>query len=170
LELNRVSKNRIIWGCNYFTQYIKDVGRIIHDKTGGGNKTQLHELSDVDLASHSFGVNMKIFSYVWQGNAQGNKINWNQSGQDGRIHPCQKPVALYEWLLQRYAKQGDLILDTHLGSGSTAIATNKYGFDLIACESDLEHYQNACQRIRTWNDHPDMFTPPVTEPKQEILL
>ena len=100
----RVSKNRIIWGANYYGKNVHDVWRVIHDKTDGGRQPQVKELSDADIASHSFGVNIKIFRYAWQGNVQGGKINWKNTGIDARQHPCQKPVCLYEWLLTKYAK------------------------------------------------------------------
>ncbi len=169
-ELYRISKNQIIWGCNYYTKHIKDVGRIVHDKTNGGKTKIFKELSDVDLASHSFGVNMKLFIYGWAGNMQGQKMNTKNIGLDARIHPTQKPVALYEWLLSNYAKEGDSILDTHLGSGSIAISTNKHGFDLTACELDEDYFKAACERIRNAHNQPDMFTPEETKPEQVELL
>jgi site-specific DNA-methyltransferase (adenine-specific) len=155
-ELERVSKNRIIWGINYYAKYVDDVGRIIHDKTGHGNKNQLHELSDADIASHSFGVNVKIFHYVWQGNAQGSSINWKNTGEDSRIHPTQKPIALYEWLLKNYAKNGDKILDTHLGSGSITIAIDKANvfdernFKFIGIELDSDYFADSVKRFKTY--------------------
>jgi site-specific DNA-methyltransferase (adenine-specific) len=87
-----------------------------------------------------------------------------------RIHPTQKPVALYEWILQRYAETGDTILDTHMGSGSIAIATNKHGFDLTACELDPEYYNGACQRIEQALKQVDCFTPEIPKPEQVNLL
>jgi site-specific DNA-methyltransferase (adenine-specific) len=114
-ELYRISKNQIIWGANYYQKYINSTGRIIHDKTTDTSK-QLKELSDADIASHSFGVNIKIFRYVWRGNVQGKTINWQNTGIDKRIHPTQKPIALYKWLLTNYAKPGQTIFDSHVGS------------------------------------------------------
>ena len=145
LELERVSKNRIIFGANYYGKYINDVGRIVHDKTGGGKRKGMTNLSDCDIASHSFGVNMKIFHFVSIGNVIGNKIDWEN---ELRWHPCQKPIALYEWLLMNYAKEGDKILDTHLGSGSIAIACHNLGYDLEGYELDKEYYDNALKRIK----------------------
>ena len=89
LELERVSKNRIIFGANYYGKYINDVGRIVHDKTGGGKRKGMTNLSDCDIASHSFGVNMKIFHFVSIGNVIGNKIDWEN---ELRWHLCQKPI------------------------------------------------------------------------------
>jgi site-specific DNA-methyltransferase (adenine-specific) len=144
-ELKRVSKNRIIFGVNYYNKYIDDVGRIVHDKTGGGKRNAPSTISDCDIASHSFGVNMKIFHYISIGNVIGNKIDWENNL---RWHPCQKPIALYEWLLMNYAKKGDKILDTHLGSGSIAIACHNLGYDLTACELDKEYFEAAMKRIK----------------------
>ena len=144
-ELKRVTKNRIVFGVNYYAKYIDDVGRIVHDKTDYNKRTQLKNLSDCDIASHSFGVNMKIFHFLWQGNVIGNTIDWKNKM---RWHPCQKPIQLYEWLLMNYAKKGDKILDTHLGSGSIAIACHNLGYDLTACELDKEYYEEATKRLK----------------------
>ena len=143
-ELHRVSKNQIIFGVNYYAKHVEAVGRIVHDKTGGTGKGFPTEISTCDIASHSFGVNMKIFHYTSRGNVIGNKIDWENTQ---RWHPCQKPTALYEWLLMNYAKEGDRILDTHLGSGSIAIACHNLGFDLVGCELDTEYFNAAQKRI-----------------------
>ena len=153
-ELKRVSKNRVIFGVNYYGKYVNDVGRIIHDKTGGGKRKGMGNLSDCDIASHSFGVNMKIFHYVSIGNVIGNKIDWNNNL---RWHPCQKPIALYEWLLMKYAKEGDKILDTHLGSGSIAIACHNLGFDLEGYELDKEYFEAATKRLKQHQQQKRMF-------------
>ena len=145
IELERVSKNKIIWGANYYQQNITDVGRIVHDKTGGGKKTVPHSLSDGDIASHSFGVTIKIFHYVSNGNVIGNNIDWDNVM---RWHPCQKPVALYRWLLKNYAKEGDKILDTHGGSFSSAIACHKEGYDLDIIEMDEDYFNDAVNRFK----------------------
>ena len=144
-ELKRVTTNRIIFGVNYYAKYINDVGRIVHDKTGGGKRKAPFTISDCDIASHNFGVNMKIFHYTSIGNVIGNKIDWQN---EMRWHPCQKPIALYEWLLTNYAKEGNKILDTHLGSGSIAIACHNLGYDLTACELDTEYFNAAIKRIK----------------------
>ena len=143
-QLKRVSKNRIIFGVNYYNKYVEDVGRIVHDKTGGGKRNAPSTISDCDIASHSFGVNMKIFHYTSIGNVIGNKIDWDNQM---RWHPCQKPISLYEWLLINYAKEGDKILDTHLGSGSIAIACHNLGYDLTGYEIDKDYYEAATKRI-----------------------
>ena len=126
LELFRVSKNQIIWGGNYFdlpaTRTI-----ICWDKMKGDNNFSMWE-----MAWTSFDKPAKIY---------------RQSSMGDRIHPTQKPIKLYEWLLIKYAKQGDKILDTHLGSGSIAIACHNLGFELTACELDKEYYNAAIKRI-----------------------
>tara|TARA_R100001460_G_scaffold14769_1_gene32947 strand:+ start:755 stop:1393 length:639 start_codon:yes stop_codon:yes gene_type:complete len=144
-ELKRVSKNRIIFGVNYYSKYVDDVGRIVHDKTGGGKRNSPKAISDCDIASHSFGVNMKIYHYTSIGNVIGNKIDWENNL---RWHPCQKPISLYEWILMNYANEGDKILDTHLGSGSIAIACHNLGYDLTACELDKEYFDASMKRLK----------------------
>ena len=144
-ELKRISKNRIIFGVNYYGKYVNDVGRIVHDKTGGGKRNAPKGLSDCDIASHSFGVNMKIYHYTSIGNVIGNKIDWENQM---RWHPCQKPISLYEWLLINYAKEGDTILDTHLGSGSIAIACHNLGYNLTGYEIDKEYFDSATKRLQ----------------------
>jgi site-specific DNA-methyltransferase (adenine-specific) len=144
-ELFRVSKNQIIWGCNYYAKHIPSVGRIVWNKLNG-----VSSFSDAEIASCSFHNSVRLFSYMLQGcdfkgTMQGNKVL-----NEKRIHPTQKPSDLYKWLLDKYAKQGDKILDTHLGSGSIAIACHDYGFELTACELDKEYFDKAMQRI---NNH-----------------
>ncbi len=148
-QIQRVSKNQIIWGINYYTKNVKATGRIIHNKVESGGH-RFRELSDADIASHSFGVNIKVFNFIWFGNVYGNKrtVDWKGNSHNARIHPTQKPVELYKWLLENYAKPGDKILDTHLGSGSIAIACHDYGFDLVGCELDKEYYNAATKRLK----------------------
>jgi len=130
-ELFRVSKNQIIWGGNYFSTYLpSSMGWVFWDK--GQNLT----MSDGELAFSSFQKALRRII-----------INRCEIKKDGAIHPTQKPVKLYEWLLMNYAKEGDTILDTHLGSGSIAIACYNLGYDLTACEIDKEYYEAAIKRI-----------------------
>jgi len=135
LELERVSKNQIIWGGNFLGLC---GGVIVWDKNGTA-------FGEGEVAICSTHKSVQIFEYTWNGMLQGDMKN-----KETRIHPTQKPVALYKWLLDKYAQQGDKILDTHLGSGSIAIACHDYGFELTACELDLEYYEKAIERI---NNH-----------------
>jgi len=141
-ELKRVSKNQIVWGANHFISKIPFDSScwIVWFKDNG--KT---DFADCELAWSSFKTSVRIFKWKWQGMLQQNMKN-----KEIRIHPTQKPVKLYEWLLMNYAKEGDKILDTHLGSGSIAIACHNLGFDLTACELDKEYYDAAMKRL---NDH-----------------
>lgn len=138
-ELKRISKNQIIWGANYMTTYLPpSMGWIVWDKDNGTTK-----FSDCELAYSSFDRALRKFKYMWNGMLQENMKN-----KEIRIHPTQKPVKLYEWLLTNYAKQGDKILDTHLGSGSHAVACNNLGFELTACELDKDYYESSIERIK----------------------
>lgn len=110
-ELERIARNSIIWGVNYYIGIPFPPGRIIHDKLNGD--CQSATLSDADIASQSFNNLIKIWPYRWRGNVQGNSINWKNQGIEARIHPTQKPVALYKWLLTNYAKKGDRIYLIH---------------------------------------------------------
>jgi site-specific DNA-methyltransferase (adenine-specific) len=135
LELERVSKNQIIWDGNFLGLC---GGVIVWNKNGTA-------FGEGEIAICSTHKSVQIFEYTWNGMLQGDMKN-----KENRIHPTQKPVALYKWLLDKYAKDGDKILDTHLGSGSIAIACHEYGFDLTACELDKEYFDKAMQRI---NNH-----------------
>ena len=155
-ELHRVSKNQIIWGCNYYAKHIPSVGRIVHDKKMEQSGTKLR-FSEADLASCSLQKRITIFEYRWNGNRQGNTINWKNTGPDARIHPTQKPISLYEWLLINYAKEGDVILDTHLGSGSLAVACHNYGFELVGYEIDEDYYNKATKRLKAHQAQERLF-------------
>ena len=133
-ELFRVSKNQIIWGANYFTEYLPpSMGWIFWFKDRGNFSS-----SDGELAYSSFNRALRHFTK--------NPLVLVREG--GTIHPTQKPVCLYTWLLANYAKEGDLILDTMVGSGSSIIACHQLGFDVVGCELDEEYYQLAQQRIK----------------------
>ena len=140
-ELIRVSTNQIIWGGNYFSYLWKNgcKGFIFWYK---GNPVP--NFSDGELAWTSFNKVAKQFNYRYYGGLEG------KTSASKKIHPTQKPIQLYEWLLMNYSKEGDKILDTHLGSGSIAIACHNLGFELIACELDQEYYNAAIKRI---NNH-----------------
>jgi site-specific DNA-methyltransferase (adenine-specific) len=146
-ELKRVSNNQIIWGVNYF-DYFFGSGRIVWDKVCND------DLNDsAEEAYCSFHNGLKMFRFLWNGIMQGKSISegnipqGNKSLYEKRIHPTQKPVKLYKWLLHNYAKSGDKILDTHLGSGSSAIAAHKMGFDFVGTELDLDYYNAAVKRF-----------------------
>jgi site-specific DNA-methyltransferase (adenine-specific) len=135
-ELKRVSKNQIIWGGNYFTEFLKPSrGWIVWDK-----KADIKEcLSMCELAWSSFDMKCNKFEFLWAG--------FKKQVQEQRFHPTQKPVALYKWLLMNYAKPGDKILDTHVGSASSLIACYDMGFDYIGFEIDEDYYKAAQKRI-----------------------
>jgi site-specific DNA-methyltransferase (adenine-specific) len=138
LELERISKNTIIWGCNYYAKYITSPGRVVWFK-----KNLTSTFSKCEIASHSFGLRVDYFEYLWNG-----MLQENMKHKEKRIHPTQKPVVLYKWILQTYAKTGDKILDTHLGSGSIAVACHDMGFSLDGYELDTEYYEAACKRLK----------------------
>ena len=130
-ELKRVSKNYIVWGGNYFYD-LKKAGVIIWYKGNSGN------FKEGELAKTNINT-FKIYQY--------SRADAYINDCDIKIHPTQKPVKLYEWLLMNYAKEGDKILDTHLGSGSIALACHNLGYDLTACELDKEYYDSVIKRI-----------------------
>tara|TARA_R110000824_G_scaffold201864_1_gene385992 strand:+ start:150 stop:797 length:648 start_codon:yes stop_codon:yes gene_type:complete len=139
-ELKRVSKNVVIWGANHFIENIPNSNSsswVVWDKQNGNN-----DFADCELAYTSFKSAVRKYAFRWAGMLQGDMKN-----KEVRIHPTQKPVKLYEWLLMNYAKEGDKILDTHLGSGSIAIACHNLGYDLTACELDKDYYDGAMKRI-----------------------
>jgi site-specific DNA-methyltransferase (adenine-specific) len=135
-ELFRVSKNQIIWGANYFTENLPiSMGWIFWDKCVAEGCF----FSDGELAWTSLNQSLKKAVIPYSGFI----------GMEGeKFHPTTKPIKLYKWLLDKYAKQGNKILDTHLGSGSIAIACHDYGFELTACELDTEYYKKAINRIK----------------------
>ncbi len=141
-ELFRVSKNQVIWGGNYFVESIaKDSqGWIVWDKRRSEGVT----FADGELAWTSFNRALRIFRFKWDG-----MLQENMRVKEQRIHPTQKPVALYEWILKNYAHEGDLILDTHVGSASSLVACERLGFNFIGCEMDEEYYRNSLERFRT---------------------
>ena len=147
-QLIRVSKNQIVWGANHFISKIPIDSPcwIVWDKNNSGN------FADCELAWTSFDSAVRKFKFTWNGMIQGDMKN-----KEVRIHPTQKPVKLYEWLLDNYAKKGDKILDTHLGSGSIALACHNRGFELDGWEIDEEYYNNAVKRLKTHQQQLTMF-------------
>ena len=147
LELMRVSKNQIVWGGNYF-KLPPSRCFIVWDK----------------LISADFSLAMA--EYAWTSFDALAKIFRLPTPKTGKIHPTQKPVKLYEWLLTNYAKPGQTILDTHLGSGSSAIAANNLGFELVGCELDADYFASACQRIENAQRQVSLFDPAPTKQEQ----
>lgn len=148
-ELFRVSKNQIIWGGNYFANNLPiSMGWVFWDKDNGKVS-----FSDGELAWTSFQMALRRFKYRWSGMLQENMKN-----KEDRIHDTQKPVALYRWLLENYAKPGDKILDTHLGSGSIAIACHELGFNLTASELDTDYYNDMLKRVNKAVSQTNLFT------------
>ena len=137
-ELFRISKEQIIWGVNYYPYEFLTGGRLYWDKMTAKGYTN----SDGELAYYSKSNSLKSVSIMWNG-----MLQYDMKNKEVRIHPTQKPVMLYEWLLMNYAKEGNKILDTHLGSGSIAIACHNLGYDLTACELDTDYYNAAIKRI-----------------------
>lgn len=142
-ELKRVSKNQIIFGYNYYTKYLGSTNYlIIWDKQSANNQTVRY--SKCEIAYSSIKIPCNIVSIAWDGYRMG-----AETGQK-KIHPHQKPIELYKWILKNYAKKGDTILDTHLGSGSSRIAAYDMGYDFVGCEKDAYHF--AAQEKR-YKDH-----------------
>lgn len=143
-RLVEISENRIIWGANYFSKYLpSSMGWVFWDKG------QRICNSDGELAYTSFQKALRVVEY--------NRVELQK---EGTIHPTQKPIVLYKWLLQNYAKEGDTILDTHVGSGSIMIACWELGFDFVGCELDKDYYEAAIKRFKEHvQAHPKLFTP-----------
>jgi site-specific DNA-methyltransferase (adenine-specific) len=144
-ELIRVSKNQIVWGVNFYNNYNFSGGRLVWDKKGTA-------FGRAELAYLSMTKSVNICEIIWNG-----MIQHDMKNKEQRIHPTQKPVKLYEWLLMNYAKDGFRILDTHLGSGSIAIACHNLGYDLTACELDKDYFNAAIKRIEDHKKQLRMF-------------
>lgn len=142
-ELQRVSKHQIIWGGNYFKLPISR-GWIFWDKGINGDCS----FADGELAWTSFDTVLRKIDVRYKGFLGADKV---------RIHPTQKPIKLYGHLINNYCKKGFKVLDTHLGSGSIAIACHKYGIDLVGCEIDKEYYNNALKRLETEQAQQSLF-------------
>lgn len=141
VELFRVSKNQIVWGANHFIENMPLQNSscwVVWDKINGKC-----DQADCELAWGSFNSSVRKFSFRWHGMLQGDMRH-----KEKRIHPTQKPVQLYEWLLKHYAKPGQKILDTHLGSGSSRIAASNLGFDFWGYEIDREYFDDQETRFK----------------------
>lgn len=146
-QIKRISINQIIWGANCFPMYLdSSMGWICWDK-----KLDFSDFSDFELAWTSFDRAAKIFRYSKNGGSR------TPAALADIIHPTQKPIALYIWLLNNYAKPGDLIIDTHVGSASSLIACEKMDFNYVGYELDEEYYKLACNRINVYRQQIDLF-------------
>ena len=146
-QIYRVSINQIIWGCNYFGEYIKNVGRIVHYKEMTSHNGPL-KLSDCDLASQSYDRRIHYYHYQWSGNVQGGTINWKNIGPDARVHPTQKPISLMVWSLLKFTKESDIICDCYFGSGTIAVACERLNRRWIGIEISKEYCDIAVERIK----------------------
>jgi site-specific DNA-methyltransferase (adenine-specific) len=146
IELNRISKNQIIWGANHFIENIPNANSscwIVWDKNNNG------DFADAELAYTSFKTAVRKIKLTWSG--------FIKCEPTERFHPTQKPIKLYKWLLHNYAKQGDKILDTHLGSGSSRIAAYDMGFDFTAFELDKEYFDAQEKRFHQFKSQLKLF-------------
>lgn len=157
-ELKRVSKHQIIFGVNYFTDEHFGAGRIIWDKVNDGT-----DQSDAEIAYNSLTSRVDIVRFMWRGMMQGKSISegtvqqGNKQLNEKRIHPTQKPVALYTWLLTTYAKQGWKIFDPMLGSGSSRIAAYDLGFEFVGCEINKSYYDKQKSRFEEHSSQLNLF-------------
>ena len=147
LELLRVSKNWIVWGCNYFDFHFSP-GRIVWDKCNGESS-----FSDCEIAATNCHASTRLFRYMWNGMMQGKSIaegsimQGNKQRNEIRIHPTQKPIILYNWIFKKYARPGYTILDTHLGSGSSRIAAYDAGLDFTGFEINQYYFDDQEKRF-----------------------
>ena len=145
-ELKRVSKNQIIWGVNFYKNYDLTGGRLCWDKKGTA-------FGRAELAYLSMTKSVNICEIVWNG-----MLQYNMKNKETRIHPTQKPIMLYRWLLTEYAKKGFKILDTHGGSHTNAIACDMEGFDLDICEIDTEYFNNGIKKYNEFKQQTTLFS------------
>lgn len=150
-ELFRVSKNQIIWGANYFSMPPTKCFII-------WRKLQI-----------SSKMSFSMCEYAWASFDSTSKEYIGISNEKDKIHPTQKPVALYEWLLKNYAKKGDKILDTHLGSASSIIACKKLGFEYLGFELDPDYFKSASERIAKFEAQGNLFNILNEQPKTEQI-
>jgi len=155
IELHRVSKEQIIWGANYFNCFSDRHGAIVWDKI-----QPLPDSSQCEIASYSRLTKVSIYRQMWT-----NYVNTKETK-----HPTEKPVALYKWLLTNYAKPGDTILDTHLGSQSSRIAAWDLGFDFTGFELDEDYFKAGCERFEIHKAQAKLFDAPVLETVEQESL
>lgn len=156
-ELRRISREQIIWGAHHFIDRIPVASPcwIVWDKLNSG------DFADCELAWTSFKTSVRKFSHLWNG--------FQKGAPEHRIHPTQKPVALYRWLLANYAKPGQRILDTHLGSMSSAIACHYAGCPLVGCEIDPDYYAAGCARVERETAQAELMPLVRAEPEQSAF-
>ena len=156
-QLYRVSKDQFIFGANYFNKNIKGGGRIVWNKM----LTPIYEktFSHCEIIYTSKFKRTVIYNYQWSGNVQNGRMNTKNIGVDRRIHPTQKPIAIYYWLVQNYANSGDKILDTHVGSASSLIVFNELGFDFVGYEIEEKIYNKAIKRMKEYESQLLLFKP-----------
>lgn len=158
-ELERICKFYVVFGCNYYDWIPSGHGRIVWDKCNGKSS-----FSDCEIAATNLFSSVRLFRYMWNGMMQGKSIaeghimQGNKRLNEKRIHPTQKPVALYMWILQNYAKEGWHIFDSHLGSGSSRIAAYNLGYDFTACELDPYYFNAQQKRFNDLTHELDIFT------------
>lgn len=159
-EVRRISEHQIIFGINYFGFSDVPAGRIVWDKCNGSSS-----FSDCEIASCSLISSVRLYRYMWNGMCQGRSseegsvMQGNKALNEKRIHPTQKPIALYMWLLKKFAERGWRIFDPFLGSGSSRIAAYRLGLDFVGCESDKEYFNAEEERFREEKMQGLLFTP-----------
>lgn len=156
-ELFRVSKNQIVWGCNYF-DYHFGPGRIVWDKCNGNS-----DFSDCEIAYCSMHDSVRLFRHMWSGMFQGKSISeghiqqGNKKLNEKRIHPTQKPKALYDWIFGRYAQRGMKVLDTYVGSASSLMAAHDAGLQYVGFEKDKYYYDLSKERLEEYTAQINIF-------------
>lgn len=157
VELQRVAKHYIVWGCNYFDYHFAP-GRIVWDKCNSSSS-----FSDCELAATDLFTSVRIFRFMWNGMLQGKSVEegaimqGNKKLNEKRYHPTQKPIALYKWTFKNYAKPGNRILDTHLGSGSSRIAAYDAELDFVGCEIDPTYFKLQEERFNEYTAQQSLF-------------
>lgn len=147
-EMIRVSVNQIFWGGNYFIENLKNTSSmLVWDKNNGNS-----DFADCELAWTSFKSAVRKFKYTWNG-----MLQENMKHKEKRVHPTQKPLALFEWCLQNYSKEGDLVLDCFSGSGTTAIACHNLKRRFICVEKDVDYWKASCERLERVQEQGTLF-------------
>jgi site-specific DNA-methyltransferase (adenine-specific) len=160
-ELFRVSKNQIIWGGNYFIDHLKNTPcMIVWNKLNGDN-----DFADFELAWTSFDTAARFLNFRWAGMLQG-----NMKSKETRIHPNQKPLAVYRWIMEKYCNAGDKVLDTHLGSGSSRLAAHDLGIDFYGCELDADYFEDQEKRFKKHISQQQLFTPVDNQPAVQLAI